>query len=98
MRYIGSKERLLEYISNFIFENTGPPNGKTFADLFSGTAVVVHYFKNRGFRVIANDNLNFCSVWAKAALLAYDNKMFHKLVSSENISNNLSGNFDEIYA
>ena len=44
MRYIGSKNNLLEKIENVINENI-LDNSNTFMDLFSGTGIVSEYFK-----------------------------------------------------
>ncbi|RME74438.1 MAG: hypothetical protein D6776_05260 [Planctomycetota bacterium] len=55
MRYIGSKQRLLEPIAE-LAERHGVRAG-TVLDIFSGTAVVARHFKRRGLRVIANDRM-----------------------------------------
>ena len=57
MRYIGSKERLLDFIDSVLIKNdilTG-----VFCDIFSGTGVVAKYFKEKNYKVISNDSLLF---------------------------------------
>ncbi|MEY2354368.1 DNA adenine methylase [Lysinibacillus capsici] len=100
MRYIGSKERLLEFIDGFITEKVNDIQNPTFADLFCGTASVSKHFKRRGFRIIANDLLNTCVIWAKAALLNQDSIPFDKLIDSVEIDRNtnllIADNYDYI--
>jgi adenine-specific DNA-methyltransferase len=55
MRYIGCKRRLLPFIHQSIIKHN--IEGETFCDLFSGTATVGNYFKQQGYRIIANDLL-----------------------------------------
>ena len=62
-QYLGSKERLVEWI----YEKT-PSNINTFFDAFSGTSVVGFYFKNKKKRVICNDFLKFNYHIAKALI------------------------------
>ena len=45
MRYIGSKVLLLDKINEVIEENVD--NAESFLDIFSGTASVARYFKNK---------------------------------------------------
>lgn len=55
-RYLGSKERLLDFIDKVVNENT--KNVNTVADIFSGTGVVADMFARQGKRVILNDILH----------------------------------------
>ncbi len=57
MRFIGSKERLLDFIYTVALHQ-GIKQGVVF-DIFSGTGVVGSYFKKKGFSVISNDHLFF---------------------------------------
>lgn len=59
MRYIGSKNRILEFISSVVEDTYGDVSDAAFADLFSGTACVAELFKHRGSRIISNDYLHF---------------------------------------
>ena len=61
MRYIGSKERLLPAIGRLLAQKK-VSDGAKIGDLFCGTGIVSGFFKKSGYRVIANDNLYFCSV------------------------------------
>jgi len=68
IEFIGHKQNLLVFIVDAIQrEARGLP--REVADLFCGTATVSRRFKGLGYRVIASDNLVFCSTFAKAALL-----------------------------
>lgn len=59
MRYIGSKNRILDFIDETITNTYGDYSNSTVADLFSGTACVGELFKKRGARVISNDYMYF---------------------------------------
>lgn len=59
MRYIGSKERVLDFIDNTISQTYGAICGAMVADLFSGTCCVAEMFKRQGAQVITNDYLHF---------------------------------------
>ena len=63
MRYLGNKTRMINNIDNFISELG--IKGKTFCDLFAGSASVSDYFKDK-YRIIANDLLDSSCVFAKA--------------------------------
>lgn len=64
MRYIGSKSNLLSNIENFVDANIKTPQN-SFCDIFSGTACVANYFKNK-YKIISNDILYFSYVIQKA--------------------------------
>ncbi len=55
MRYIGNKENIVDKIYN-ILERNGVV-GDTLFDLFSGTASVAKYYKQRGYRIFSSDLL-----------------------------------------
>lgn len=56
MNYIGSKYSLMDFLTTTITDVAGSnTEGRVFADLFAGTGVVGKTFKEKGFRVIAND-------------------------------------------
>ena len=77
MRFIGSKERLAPAISRILkgrFEE-----GCLVGDLLCGTATVSALLKQMGYRVIANDNLFFCTVIARAMLLISEEPEFSSL-------------------
>lgn len=54
MRYLGNKTRMIDNIDLFI-RDLGI-TGKTFCDLFTGSASVADFFKDR-YKIIANDLL-----------------------------------------
>lgn len=54
MNYIGSKIKLLPFIEESIL-SVVDDNCKVFCDLFAGTGTVGSHFKEKGFKVIAND-------------------------------------------
>lgn len=66
LRYIGSKNLLLEEIEQLLDKHING-NEKIFLDLFAGTNVVGEYFKNR-YTVYSNDILFFSYVNAKAVI------------------------------
>ena len=74
MRFIGSKERLAATIGKILRGHFG--EGSLVGDLFCGTATVSALLKQMGYRVIANDNLFFCTVIARAMLLISEDPGF----------------------
>ena len=63
MRYLGNKTRMIENISSFIDDLK--IDGKVFCDLFTGSASVADFFKDR-YQIIANDLLESSCVFASA--------------------------------
>ncbi len=55
LNYIGSKYRLLEFISQAIVETVGDTTALTLAELFAGTGIVARYFKGKVHRLMVND-------------------------------------------
>lgn len=57
VNYIGSKYSLIDFLVEAIDSVVGDvnPKGMIFADLFAGTGIVGATFKEKGYRVIAND-------------------------------------------
>ena len=53
MRYIGSKNRILEFIDDTITNTYGDYRDAEIADLFSGTGCVGEMFKRKGARVVS---------------------------------------------
>jgi adenine-specific DNA-methyltransferase len=64
VRYIGNKTKLLGFIGR-VLERRGIRGG-TAVDPFSGTASVARALKQRGFRVIASDIMEYGYVFARA--------------------------------
>lgn len=77
MRYIGSKVNLLSNIENFIYSNIKTQQ-ESFCDIFSGTASVARYFKNK-FKIFSNDELFFSYVIQKAYVENNQNLSFSKM-------------------
>lgn len=59
MRYIGSKVRMLDFISDTVNETYGSVDGAIVADLFAGTCSVAEMFKAQKAKIITNDYLHF---------------------------------------
>ena len=55
MRYIGSKTKLLEYLSSAVDEKCKIADGSIFCDIFAGTGIVGRTFKTSVKKVISND-------------------------------------------
>lgn len=65
MRYLGNKTRMIDNISSFIDELK--IDGTVFCDLFTGSASVADYFKDK-YQIIANDLLESSCVFANAKI------------------------------
>lgn len=85
MRYIGNKTNLLDNINQVIKDNC-QGNEKSFCDLFSGTASVARYFKNR-YRIISNDLLYFSYILQRATISNNEIPKFEKLKKELKIEN-----------
>lgn len=59
MRYIGSKTRILDFISDTVSQTYGSVDGAVIADLFAGTCSVAEMFKKQNAQIITNDYLHF---------------------------------------
>lgn len=55
-RYLGSKQKMLDFIETVVKENTTGIN--TVADIFGGTGVVADLFRKQGKKIIINDILH----------------------------------------
>ena len=73
MRYIGNKQKILGYIEELLLDKKLTEKNYTFCDVFSGTATVGNYFKDK-FKIIANDNLYMSYVVSQAKLNTPDLK------------------------
>ena len=58
MRYIGSKTRILDFISDTVQQTYGSVDNAVVADLFAGTCAVSEMFKLKKAKVISNDYLH----------------------------------------
>ena len=103
MRYIGGKEKLLNFIDSVILEKK--IKGNSFTDIFSGTSVVAQHFKRKNYSVISNDNLYFSYLIQKTYIQNNSKPTFKKLkINIEQIYKELNslkgkkGYFFEQYA
>ncbi|OGL71985.1 modification methylase FokI [Candidatus Uhrbacteria bacterium RIFCSPHIGHO2_02_FULL_53_13] len=90
MKYIGNKTRLLNFINESIIKAKLPQNG-TFIDIFGGTGSVGKYFKNKKYKIIANDFMTYSYI-AQYVLIK-----INKIPSFEKVSlSGLSGALQEL--
>lgn len=90
MKYIGNKTRLLDFINESIVKAKLPQNG-IFVDIFGGTGSVGKYFKNKKYKVIANDFMTYSYI-AQYVLIK-----INRMPSFEKISKNgISGVLQEL--
>jgi adenine-specific DNA-methyltransferase len=64
LNYIGSKFKLLDWITTIILDKTGwrSFDDKTVADLFAGTGIVSYHFRKNNARLISNDAELYSSI------------------------------------
>jgi adenine-specific DNA methylase len=55
MRYLGNKQKLLDFIRSAIEEDCGDLKDKSFYDLFCGSSTVAKYFRPLTKKVVTND-------------------------------------------
>lgn len=77
MRFIGNKTNLLNDIAQIIKENCDGTES-VFCDLFSGTASVSRYFKNK-YKIISNDLLYFSYILQKGTIENNEMPNFKKM-------------------
>ena len=87
-RYMGSKAKLLEFISNSINEVVG--SYSSFIDIFSGTGIVGNYFNNTNIKVISNDLL-YSNYITNYAFLSNESFDYNKIDYCINEFNNIKG-------
>jgi adenine-specific DNA-methyltransferase len=79
MRYIGSKAKVLAFLANRIRNKIPDIDGKIFADLFAGTAIVSKFFKSLGCKIICNDYMTFSYCLQVAHVELNDTPNFNSL-------------------
>lgn len=84
-RYLGNKSRLKTPIVREISLAIKPDQRPLVVDLFCGTASISTRLRELGYRVIANDNLLFCVVHARAQLLSIEEPEFACLFENERL-------------
>ncbi len=94
MRFIGNKERLIDWINSEILNNN--ITGELFFDFFSGTANVGKYFKQRDYQIVSSDLLYFSYVLQKAYIENNEYPTFENLLPKLNVNSNklITDNFD----
>lgn len=91
VKYIGSKSKLLPYLSS-VFNDLG---GLTYFDGFSGTTRVSQHLSNIGKQVIANDRAIWSQVFSNCYLKG--NGDYHELIAHLNNVKPISGWFTKHY-
>ena len=86
MKYIGNKQRLLDFIDSVV-EKEKLPKGGTFLDIFTGTTNVAKHYKKRGYKIIANDFMTYSYVFQSAYVKTNQYPEFKKLLPSKYFKN-----------
>ena len=86
MRFIGSKEKLLDRIYNTLISRD--IRGKSFFDFFAGTTNVGRYFKKKDYQVFSSDLLYFSYVLQRAYITNNKELSFRKLLKTLDIADN----------
>ena len=94
MRFIGNKERLVNWIFSEIKANN--LEGSLFFDYFAGTANVGKFFKQNNFQIVSSDLLYFSYVLQKVYIKNNTIPQFEKLLSTIDITSRklVADNFD----
>jgi len=82
MKYIGNKQRLLDFIDGVIQKERLPQKG-TFIDIFTGTTNVAQYYKKKGYRIISNDLMTYSYVFQQAYIKNNQFPNFDNLLQSK---------------
>ena len=100
MRYIGNKDKLLEFLSENIL-NLDLTNINTFVDVFSGTGAVSNFFKNK-FNILSCELLHSSYIISKCKIeLTNDNvdlNKMEKLIDNLNNTKETSGFIFNMYS
>jgi len=87
MKYIGNKQRLLDFIDDVVQTERLPKRG-TFIDIFTGTTSVAQYYKKKGYKIIANDFMTYSYVFQQAYIKNNQVPKFNNLLRSRNFNIN----------
>lgn len=92
-RYLGSKYKLLNFISKVVEENCEDVH--TVADIFGGTGVVADRFKAEGKKIIINDILysNYLSYWTWFSSEEADHEKIENIIKDFNNIDVTEGNY-----
>jgi len=83
LRFIGNKERLLDWIFSVLIDNN--IEGEVFFDFFSGTSNVGKFFKEKNYKIVSSDLLYFSYVLQRAYIQNNSYPSFHKVILSIDI-------------
>ena len=97
MKYIGNKQRLLDFIDEIVQKEKLPQKG-TFVDIFTGTTSVAQHYKKKGYRIIANDFMTYSYVFQQAYIKNNQFPEFKNLLYSKyfNINSSLSNKYEPL--
>ena len=87
MKYIGNKQRLLDFIDNVI-QKEGLPQKGIFIDIFTGTTSVAQHYKKKGYKIISNDFMTYSYVFQQAYIKNNQVPKFNNLLQSRNFNIN----------
>lgn len=82
MKYIGNKQRLLDFIDSVIKKERLSKKG-TLLDIFTGTTNVAQHYKKKGYRIITNDNMTYSYVFQQAYIKTNQYPKFDNLLQSK---------------
>jgi len=82
MKYIGNKQRLLDFIDSVVQSERLPQKG-IFIDIFTGTTSVAQYYKKKGYKIIANDFMTYSYVFQQAYIKNNQFPKFDNLLRSK---------------
>jgi len=92
--YMGSKYFVLDWIWRSVPKNLRDnPKGKVFFDAFCGGANVAYFFKQKGFKVITNDSLDFPTHIARAVIENSSVTLTDETIENLLNENNKAGDF-----
>lgn len=87
MKYIGNKQRLLDFIDSVVIKE-GLPSKGIFIDIFTGTTNVAKHYKKKGYRLITNDFMTYSYVFQHAYIKNNEYPTFENVLRAEKITAN----------
>jgi len=82
MKYIGNKQRLLDFIDSVVQKERLSQKG-TFIDIFTGTTSVAQHYKKKEYKIIANDFMTYSYVFQQAYIKNNQVPKFTNLLQSK---------------
>jgi adenine-specific DNA-methyltransferase len=97
LKYIGNKARLLNFINSSLLKVCSLKNG-VFCDIFSGTATVGRFFKEKNFKIISNDFMHYSFLQQYSLIKLNKIPTFKKLrvIKNINFERDLKINYNNI--